>query len=70
MYTIIARIILSIAHLHVGTMVLVRLPDALNDADWKTEAVKKDLIVDTLYFKHKIEVCYHSTTLLRSRGRF
>lgn len=41
-------------------MVLVRLPDQLNDADWKTEAVKKDLIVDTLYFKHKIEVCYHS----------
>ena len=48
---------------------LVRLPDRLNDADWKTEAVKKDLIVDTLYFKHKIEVCYNSTTSLRSRGR-
>lgn len=37
-------------------MVLVRLPDALNDPQWKTDAVKKDLVVDTLYFTHKIEV--------------
>ena len=43
-------------------MALVRLPDALNDVGWKTEAVKKDLIVDNLYFKHKIEVCYRSST--------
>lgn len=37
-------------------MALVRLPDKLNDPEWKTEAVKKDLVVDTLYFTHKIEV--------------
>ncbi|XP_067946046.1 uncharacterized protein [Watersipora subatra] len=41
----------------VGMVATVKLPARLNDETWKpAEGVKKDLIADCLYFKHKIEV--------------
>ena len=40
-------------------MAVMKLPDRLNDINWiPDDGEKKDLIVDCLYFVHKIEVCY------------
>ena len=40
-------------------MALVRLPDRLNDKNWKTQTENKPLLITNwLYNEHKIEVRY------------
>ena len=45
--------------LHTDMMALVRLPDRLNDKNWKPQTENKPLLITNwLYIEHKIEVRY------------
>ena len=56
LYVIVFTIVMA---LHTDMMALVRLPDRLNDKNWKTQTKNKPLLITNwLYNEHKIEVRY------------
>ena len=55
-YVIVFTIVMA---LHTDMMALVRLPDRLNDKNWKTQTKNKPLLITNwLYNEHKLEVRY------------